>query len=468
MLNLELARSGVRSSTPGTRLYDPPALRRRALSWLESALPAAAPATATVAVPGRRAERATILSDPGTLPLAYASLCTAWAVRATELAAPAAAPRLRLLTRHALWGLVGVAAPDGEVSWSGRGQDQVWSLAATLYAAAAGSAQFAASDPVLAARLRRLADVELGALGDRLRDGALQVLPAGNDQLSGLDHYYSAVGSTGLALTWLELARDALPDPAAPRLALPSEIDRATFSDPARSGLVARRVGATWMGLRLRRVHSFDPRDDFGLARVLRHRDDGWHEERPERPAPAGRGRAPGAGPLLVQGGRQFWPTATGWRPIAGRRRAVGRLARARRSQPPGALAGDGLGVGRRARHRVPARRGGPGHRLAAAARHARARRAVRRARRLPGPDVVADDAQAAGHALRERAAAEPGRRARRRGVPAPMDDPALERRRARRGLTLGWRSPRAAAMARATAKTMASSHAQRTISTSD
>ena len=68
VLNLELVRSGVRSSTPGTRLYDPPALRRRALSWLEAALPAAAPATATVAVPGRRAERATILSDPGHAP----------------------------------------------------------------------------------------------------------------------------------------------------------------------------------------------------------------------------------------------------------------------------------------------------------------------------------------------------------------------------------------------------------------
>jgi hypothetical protein len=113
VLNLELARSGVRSSTAGTRLHDPVALRRRALHWLATALPAAAPATATVAVPGRPAERATVLSDPGTLPLAYASLCTAWAVRATELAAPAAAPRLRLLTRRALWGLLGVAAPDG-------------------------------------------------------------------------------------------------------------------------------------------------------------------------------------------------------------------------------------------------------------------------------------------------------------------------------------------------------------------
>jgi hypothetical protein len=167
-------------------------------------------------------------------------------VRAVRLAGPAAPPRLRLAARRALWGLVGLAAPDGEVAWSGRGQDQAWTLAAALYAGAAGSALFADTDAVLAARLRRLADVELVALAGRLRSGALQVLPSGNDALAGLDHYYSAVGSTGLAATFLELARDELPDAGAPRLALPSELDRATFADPLRTGLLARRSGRSW------------------------------------------------------------------------------------------------------------------------------------------------------------------------------------------------------------------------------
>ncbi len=140
VLNLELARSGVHSDQPGTRLQDPAALRRRALGWLDSALPAVAPPTATVAIPGRRTEQATVLSDPGALPLAYHALCTAWAVRAVRLAGPQASPKLRLAARRALWGLVGLTAPDGEVSWSGRGQDQAWTLAAALYAGAAGSA----------------------------------------------------------------------------------------------------------------------------------------------------------------------------------------------------------------------------------------------------------------------------------------------------------------------------------------
>ncbi len=318
VLNLELVRSGVRGTRRGTRLLDPRALRAHTLRWLGAALPAVAPATGIVLVPGHRAQRATILSDPGTLPLAYHALCTAWAVRAVVLSGRAAPPGLRALARRALWGLLGVAAPDGEISWSGRGQDQAWTLGAALYAASAGSTAFATTDAELAARLRRLADVELAAIGGRVRDGALQVLPSGNDELAGLDHYYSVVGSTGLALTWLELARDALPDPDDARLPLPSEIDRATFADPARSGLVARRVGRTWLGLRLRRDHAFDPRSDFGLARVLRRRADGWQEELPARPRASGARRAPGSGPLLIEGVRAFWPAATAWRPVAG------------------------------------------------------------------------------------------------------------------------------------------------------
>jgi len=322
VVNLELARSGVTGTARTSRLRDPAKLRREALRWLDTALPAVTPATATVTVPGRPPASATVLSDPGALPLAYHALCTGWVVRAVELAGADASPRLRAVARRALWGLVGLAAPDGEVAWSGRGQDQAWTLAAALYAGAAGAALFADTDPVLAARLRRLADVELAALTERVSDGALKILPSGNAQLGGLDHYYSGVGSTGLALQWLGMARDALPAPDAPRLALPSEIERAGFSDPGRTGVVTRRVGSTWLGVRLRRDHPFDPRQDFGLVRALRLQDDGWHEQRPARPGPASRAgrsalRVPSAGPLLLARGRAFWPRATSVVPIA-------------------------------------------------------------------------------------------------------------------------------------------------------
>lgn len=320
VLDLELARSGLRSNVRGARLRDPAALRRRALRFLAT-LPRVARATGRVVVPGRARVPAAILSDPEMRPLAYHALCTAWAVRASVLAGRAAPSGLRTATRRALWGLVGIAGPDGEVSWSGRGQDQAWTLAAALYAASAGSRVLSRSDPVLAARLRRLADLELQALRGRLRGGALAVLPSGNDDLVGLDHYYSATGSTGLALTWLELAVDALPDPDARRLDLPSQVAGGGFADPATTGLVTRRVGATWLAVRMRRDHAFEPRQDFGLMRALRLRGDGtWRELRPSRPGPISRRgrsavRVPLGGPALVLRGQRWAPRATGWRP---------------------------------------------------------------------------------------------------------------------------------------------------------
>ena len=357
VMNLELTRSGVRSKTKGTRLYRPAATRRSTIAWLGGSLPRVAPATGVVAVPGQPAQRAAILSDPTPRPLAYHALCTAWAVRATALLGRSAPRGLRTLTRQALWGLLGVAAPNGELSWSGRGQDQIWTLGAALYAAAAGARQFANTDPVLAQRLRRLADIELRALGQRLdAGGALGVLPSGNRALSGLDHYYSATGSTGLALLWLELARAELPAPGAPRKALPSEVDRSTFSDAATTGLLTRRWGRTWMGLRMRRDHAFDPRQDFGLLRALRRRGGTWTEQRVARPralsTSAGRSaqKVPTGGPVLVRGSQRLTPRAWTFRPVARGVELVGEWRSAAGHRMPGrwrfTTSGDGVSLG--------------------------------------------------------------------------------------------------------------------------
>lgn len=319
VLNLELARSGVTSGQPGARLRDPALLRRRTLRWLAATLPTVAPATAEVTWPSQSPVPAAVLSDPHTYPLAYDALCTAFAVRAARLAGPEGSPALRLAVKRALWGLLGVTAPNGEVGWAGRGADQVWSLTATAYAASGGAALFGETDPVLAARLRRLADIALHASEGRAGLGALLVLPGGAPALPALDHYYSVVGSTSLALVWLELARDELADPGARRLRIPSEIDGATFTDPGRSGFMTRRVGRSWFAIHAHRDHRADPRQDFGLLRALRLRPGGWQEERPSRPgtlpsAPA----VPSGGPGLVSGGRIVLPHVTGWRRARG------------------------------------------------------------------------------------------------------------------------------------------------------
>mgnify|MGYP001490770646 CR=1 FL=1 len=317
LLNLELARSGLRGTARGTRLRDPARLRRSALRWLSGTLPRFAPATGRVAIPGRGTEIAAIISDPGTRPLAYAAMCTAWVVRATRLAGRSGPAGLRRLTRRALWGLLGATGPDGDISWSGRGQGQAWTHAASLYAAAAGAALFADSDPLLARRLRRLADIQLDALDARVRGGELAVLPSGNDELAGLDHYYSVTGSSGLALTFLQMARAELPGPDAPRLGIPAEIDGASFSDPSAApspGLATRRAGLSWMALRMRRDHVSDPRSDAGLVRAVRLLDGRWREQLPKRPGPAGGkgAHAPSGGPVLVLGGTHLQPRGGG------------------------------------------------------------------------------------------------------------------------------------------------------------
>ena len=313
VLNLELARSGLRSTVRHTRLRDPRLLRHRALHYLGSTLPRFAPPSGRLRIPGRPTATGTILSDPGTRPLAYAALCTAWAVRGARLAGRSAPAGLRRLARRSLIGLLGVTGPDGELSWSGRGQGQAWTHAASLYAAAGGAALFADSDPLLAARLRRMVDIELDALGSRMRNGVLQVQPSGNDDLAGFDHYYSVTGSTGLALAFLQMARDELPDPKAARLDLPAEIDGASYTDDGKeTGLVTRRSGLSWMALRMRRSHPFDPRSDAGLMRAVRLLAGRWKEQLPERPGPLAKAgtRTPSGGPVLVLGATHLQPRA--------------------------------------------------------------------------------------------------------------------------------------------------------------
>lgn len=311
VLDLELTASGLRSSVRGSRLARP-GLRRDALRWLARVLPGTTSRSGRVLAPGAGLRTSAALSDPSRYPLAYQTLCTALLTRAVALGGRDTPKAVRALHRAALWELVAFTAPNGEVTWLGRGQDEVWTLAATLYAGAQGSLQVARTDPALAARLRRLVEVELGALRGRLTPNGLAQTALARAGRAGIDHYASAVGNAALALTFLELARDVAHRVDGTVSALPAERQGGRASDPRGNGLLMLRSGSVWLGVHRRRDHPLDARQDFGLLRALRRGPDGsWIALIPARPIVRPGTPSPSGGPLLVRHGRVVAPTVT-------------------------------------------------------------------------------------------------------------------------------------------------------------
>jgi hypothetical protein len=308
LLNLELAHSGLHATWPHARLANP-GLVAQTLRWMARALPRSTSQSARIEVPGLGARKGAALSDPSTYPLAYQTLCAAELTRALFLAGPAAPAAMRRLESAALWELVGMTAPNGEISWMGRGQDIVWTMAASFYAAMQGSVLVQPLHPDLAARLRRLAQVDLAALRARVaapgfRARAIAGVPGG----AGIDTYYGPVGTTSLALVWLELAREAAPQVAGPVAPLPSEVPGAWTSDPRATDVFALRRGDVWLGVSARRSGS-DARIGWGLLRALRRTAAGaWRALLPDRPLLPGYRPEPAAGPLLVSGSGELEP----------------------------------------------------------------------------------------------------------------------------------------------------------------
>ena len=323
--SLELTRTGLRSPA-GTRLADPAALTRSVHTFLTRAARAAQLPTLRVRIGSTSVTDAGVLSDGERRPLAYHTLTTALLVRALHLGAPAT-----VVARRALWALVALADPRGNVAWMGRGQYHLWSLAATYYAASAGASAFAERDPELAARLWALAAPVLAEL--ERRRGAVGLLPGPSPRasLAGFDDSADSISCNGLALLWLQLALDDA-GPAGPAAAPPAH---GSAHDPS-TGLATLRAGGTWLAVHATARHPRDARYDAGLLSALVAAGDGWRPVVGERPNTAAEAATPTAGPFVGSrgpGGRlRVGPRAItlgAWR-FAASRTAFGSRCRAR------------------------------------------------------------------------------------------------------------------------------------------
>ena len=307
----ELQRTGLRSSVRGAvlhpRTYN--SVERRADRIIEKEVHAIARPTLLREGGGVAA----LLSDRPEYPLAYQGLSLAFYSRALELMGRRASDRSRELLRrlaHASWLLT---APDGDLAYTGRSQEESWALSMTAYGALA-AARIGRVRPKIAARWRGLAERAVQRLRVEHPVGpkGLWIVPAlaldPERGLAGLDPYAGGAIFSGLTSIYLEAAIEE-----ARRSRVTAGRIASDAPGPRRLGrvddaFVTMRAGSLWFAVRQSRDlqrRADDLRNDFGLVALKRRVDGRWRDVIPVRPRIESEDRraADTAGPRLHDGG---------------------------------------------------------------------------------------------------------------------------------------------------------------------
>jgi hypothetical protein len=336
---LELLRSGISPGEPGTVLADPAGTRERVEALINGRWPAAVAAQSRRGPLGPMA----VSSDAPTHPLAYHALALAMADRAVTLlgtdAEPAARDALARMAR-ASWALT---APDGDLAYWGRSQEQSWALALTAAGAGAlarggddGRATTAAGAGALArggddgrAAAATAADARRAeALRSRLAGRVVAVHGFGphgvwivpslrTDPAAGraaMDDYAANGVYNGLTLVGAEWTLNSLAtaEPSATG-ALGGDRDGTAAIGRGLASFAVSRHRNVWFAVRMRSGfggHSHDPRYAFGLMAAKRRTAAGWTDVVPAAPRSLAAGDAPGPW-LVLPSGRVAEPFGT-------------------------------------------------------------------------------------------------------------------------------------------------------------
>ena len=256
--------------------------------------------------------RAFILSDPPDNPLAYQGLSLGFYARAIELLGDDAEESAqRTLTEIARASLL-LAAPDGDISYFGRNQEQAWSLAGTVYGAYY-AARLDQSPPEEDAQLRELARRALDRL---LREHGvthwgLEITPSVARSrwmpAAGLDSGAGGPSFGGLVLALLEWGHEESQAP--PKGAsIPADRSLRTKLSHAESRFAVIRRGPVWAVIRptISGKYPYDVRYDFGVVALKLLRDGRWTDVVRHRPFTAA--ESDSAGPILRTGGVTGFP----------------------------------------------------------------------------------------------------------------------------------------------------------------
>ena len=316
--DLTLLRTGLGGLDAASLLAEPSSLEQLALTNLA----AAAANTGVDAVHEGAVSygAAGILSDPTENPLAYHALSTLMLGHAVAALGNRTPAVLSQAFNRAARALVGLMAPDGDVAYIGRGQGQVWTVAATVDALSLAAASTADSTW----RGRYLAGAQLAL--HRLeavypRSGwGLPVVPrlarvARPGSYIGVDGYANSVEYNGLAVWALRDAAAALARiPQTQAQTLPSQTQGA-FLDPSHTRFATVTRGRLWFAVHGTDSNLSDDRYGFGLVAAERLGSTGWKPVLPARPLTA---RPQVGGMAMRAGGRTLYPIGTAMSATAG------------------------------------------------------------------------------------------------------------------------------------------------------
>jgi hypothetical protein len=315
-----LLKTGLRSRDPRSPLRRPGALERRVLREVNGEVPRFVGRSGRL-TGGTSLRGIGLLSDTGTWPLAYHGLSTAMYAISLQALPARKTRRGRTALRRAAGASLGLMAPDGDVSWLGRRQQEAWALAGEI---AVG---------MTAARVARVSSGERDALRTMGRVGFARLVTRypitatglANTPRSFTDPTYDfsrgiqadPINSNGLAVFLLNLAADRAG--TYETSSIPMQRD-AKLIVPEQSGFAAVRHGNVWYALRRLEPRS-DPRYDFGLLALKIRTVDGWQDLVEPRPITGGgptTGARTSVGPVVVRGGRRYRPLGLRFRPRAG------------------------------------------------------------------------------------------------------------------------------------------------------
>lgn len=315
---LELSRSGLQSSVPGSVLASRSRYRELARYVIDRKIPAA---IRDYQREDARVGTLTMVSDPPHNPLSYQALSLGLLSRAVAILGVDEAANARRLLEEGVRASWALAAPDGDVSYFGRSQAQAWTLTMTAYGAVTVATLPGTSD-IDAARYRALAERVLDRFG-RLHVGGrygMWITPSLRRglraSLPGLDRYAAAVPYTGLALAALNwtIGRQGRLRVPAGKLAA-DEVGHYGLSRGKSTFAVVRRPNV-WYAVKAGPgvmsggkglLFARDIRYDAGVHALKTIRSDGsWDDVMRLRPKT--QVRVDSAGPWLIRGGSRGRP----------------------------------------------------------------------------------------------------------------------------------------------------------------